>query len=168
MGFAKTLNPSYGFFIFFRTNLLALSPNLRGSLLMAVAMACFSITDAISKFLTAQMNFGEVILLRGIVACVLVGALVTHQRALRPLRTLFVTPVALRICGEIGGTVLFLAAIAHLPLANVSAIIQALPLAITLWRGSDPRRTGRMAPLARHRRRLLRRADHRAAGRRWL
>lgn len=99
---------------------------------MAVAMACFSVTDAISKFLTAQMNFGEVMVLRGLFACVLVGALVTHQRALRPLRTLFVTPVALRICGEIGGTVLFLAAIAHLPLANVSAIIQALPLAITL------------------------------------
>ncbi|MBC7578789.1 DMT family transporter [Tardiphaga sp.] len=111
---------------------MLLSPNLRGSLLMAAAMAAFSVTDAISKFLTVQMNFGELILLRGMFACVLIGALAAHRRAMRPLRTLFVMPVALRMCGEVGGTMLFLAAITHLPLANVSAIIQSLPLAITL------------------------------------
>ena len=41
-------------------------------------------------------------------------------------------PVALRAVGEIGGTASFMAAITHLPLANTSAIFQALPLAITL------------------------------------
>jgi drug/metabolite transporter (DMT)-like permease len=41
-------------------------------------------------------------------------------------------PVALRVVGEIGGTITFMAAITHLPLANTSAIFQALPLAITL------------------------------------
>ncbi len=99
---------------------------------MAAAMASFSITDAISKFLTAQMNFGEMLLLRGVFAGLLVGALAAHRRALRPLRVLLAAPVALRIVGEVGGTVLFLAAITHLPLANVSAIIQSQPLAITL------------------------------------
>jgi drug/metabolite transporter (DMT)-like permease len=43
-----------------------------------------------------------------------------------------VPPVALRIVGEVGGTILFLLAITHLPLANVAAIILSLPLAITL------------------------------------
>jgi drug/metabolite transporter (DMT)-like permease len=109
-----------------------LSPNMRGSLLMAVAMAGFSVTDAISKFLTAEMNFGQVMLVRGVLASGLIAALVVHQRAWRPLRVLLVAPVALRIVGEIGGTVLFLAAISHLPLASVSAIIQSQPLAITL------------------------------------
>jgi drug/metabolite transporter (DMT)-like permease len=41
-------------------------------------------------------------------------------------------PVALRVIGEVGGTISFLAAITHLPLANTAAIFQALPLAITL------------------------------------
>ena len=41
-------------------------------------------------------------------------------------------PVALRVVGEIGGTISFMAALVHLPLANTSAIFQALPLAITL------------------------------------
>jgi drug/metabolite transporter (DMT)-like permease len=111
---------------------LALSPNLRGSLLMAVAMAGFTMNDSITKLMSSQMNFGEVMLVRGLFAMVLIGALAVHQRAIRPLRTLFVQPVALRIVGEVGGTVSFLAAITHLPLANTSAIMQSLPLAITL------------------------------------
>jgi drug/metabolite transporter (DMT)-like permease len=105
---------------------------MRGSLLMAVAMAGFSVTDVISKFLTAEMNFGQVMLLRGLFAAVLVCALAVHQRVLRPLRVLLVTPVLLRMIGEVGGTMLFLAAITHLPLGNVSAIIQSQPLVITL------------------------------------
>ena len=41
-------------------------------------------------------------------------------------------PVALRVAAEVGGTVAFLTAIVHLPLANTAAIFQALPLAVTL------------------------------------
>ena len=99
---------------------------------MAAAMAGFTLNDAITKTVTAQMSFGQVMLVRGLFAIVLVGTLAYYQGALRPLRTLLVMPVALRVMGEVGGTVLFLAAITHLPLANTSAIFQALPLAITL------------------------------------
>jgi hypothetical protein len=51
---------------------------------------------------------------------------------MRSLRTLVMKSVALRVVGEIGGTISFMAAITHLPLANTAAIFQALPLAITL------------------------------------
>jgi drug/metabolite transporter (DMT)-like permease len=111
---------------------LPLSPNLRGSLFMAVAMAGFTMNDSITKLMSSQMNFGQVMLVRGLFAIVLIAALAIHRDAIRPLRTLFVKPVALRIIGEVGGTVAFLAAISHLPLANTSAIMQSLPLAITL------------------------------------
>ncbi|WP_139863875.1 EamA family transporter [Bradyrhizobium ivorense] len=43
-----------------------------------------------------------------------------------------IIPVVLRVAGEVGGTILLLAAIVNLPLANATAIIQVLPLAITL------------------------------------
>lgn len=99
---------------------------------MAGAMATFCATDAISKFLLPQMNFGQLVLLRGIVAGTLITALAAQRGALRPLRVLLLPPVALRIFGEVGGTILFLQAITHLPLANVSAIILSQPLAITL------------------------------------
>ncbi len=99
---------------------------------MATATAGFTINDAITKTVTSEMNFGQVMLVRGGFAFVLVALLVWYKQAFRPLRVLFVTPVALRVAGEVGGTISFLAAITHLPLANTSAIFQALPLAITL------------------------------------
>lgn len=99
---------------------------------MAVAMAAFTINDSITKAVAAEINFGQVMLVRGLFAILLIAALALHQRAMRPLRTLVMKPVALRVVGEIGGTISFMAALTHLPLANTSAIFQALPLAITL------------------------------------
>ncbi|MDO9297296.1 DMT family transporter [Bradyrhizobium sp.] len=111
---------------------MPLSPNMRGSLLMAAAMAGFTMNDAITKAVSSEMNFGEIMLVRGVVAIALIATLAWHQGALRPLRTLVMKPVALRVVGEVLGTVTFLAAIVHLPLANTAAIFQALPLAVTL------------------------------------
>src|SRR5919197_632302 len=111
---------------------LALSSNVRGSLLMAVSMAAFTTNDSITKVVSSEMNFGQVILVRGLFAILLVAAFAWQQGALRPLQTPMLKPVALRVVGEIGGTISFMGALAHLPLANTSAIFQALPLAITL------------------------------------
>jgi drug/metabolite transporter (DMT)-like permease len=99
---------------------------------MAVSMAVFTMNDSITKAVSSQMNFGQMMLVRGLVAIVLIAAFAWYQDALRPLRTLMLKPVALRVFGEIGGTISFMASIVHLPLANTSAIFQALPLAITL------------------------------------
>jgi drug/metabolite transporter (DMT)-like permease len=99
---------------------------------MAVAMAAFTMNDSITKAVSAEINFGQVMLVRGLFATGLITALTFHQRAVGSLRTLAVKPVALRLVGEIGGTISFMAAITHLPLANTLAIFQALPLAITL------------------------------------
>ena len=110
---------------------LAFSPNIRGILFMALAMASLTITDAITKLVSTEMNFGEIMLVRGVFAIALVASLARHQNALRPLPTLMMKPIALRLLGEVGGAILFMAAIVHLPLANTAAIVQALPLAIT-------------------------------------
>jgi drug/metabolite transporter (DMT)-like permease len=88
--------------------------------------------DAITKTVASDMNFGQLILVRGLFAIAMVSALAHYRRALRSPRVLLVPPVALRVFGEVGGTICFLTAIVHLPLANVAAIFQALPLAITL------------------------------------
>ena len=103
---------------------------------MAVAMAAFTMNDSITKAVSLEMNFGQVMLVRGLFAIVLVASFALHQRAMRSLRTLVMKSVALRVVGEIGGTISFMAAITHLPLANTAAIFQALPLAITLGAAS--------------------------------
>ena len=99
---------------------------------MAAAMAGFTMNDTITKAVSAEMNFGQVMLVRGLFAMALIAALAFHQRAMRPIRTILIRPVEVRVIGEVGGAVSFLAAITHLPLANTSAILQALPLLITL------------------------------------
>ncbi|PDT74920.1 DMT family transporter [Bradyrhizobium sp. C9] len=111
---------------------MPLSSNLRGSLFMAAAMASFTVNDTITKAVSAELNIGEVLLVRGLVAMVLVAALAWYRDALRSFSALLIWPVGLRVMGEIGGTLTYLSAIAQIPLANASAIFQALPLVITL------------------------------------
>lgn len=99
---------------------------------MSVSMAGFTMNDAITKAVSESMNMGQVMLLRGIFATLLVGMVAWQQGALRAPRTALHPMVMLRLFGEAGATVCFLVALAHLPLANVSAVLQALPLAVTM------------------------------------
>jgi drug/metabolite transporter (DMT)-like permease len=111
---------------------LPLSPNLRGALFMSISMAGFTINDAITKAVSAEMNMAQVMLVRGAFAVVMITLLAWRRAALRPLRTMLQPMIALRVASEAGATVCFLTALSHMPLANVSAILQALPLAVTM------------------------------------
>ena len=99
---------------------------------MAVGMASFTLNDAITKEMSAEMNFGQVMLVRGLFAMLLMAALFFRRSKVRGINAAMVAPVAWRVAAEVAGTVAFLTAIVHLPLANTAAIFQALPLAVTL------------------------------------
>lgn len=99
---------------------------------MSLSMAGFTFNDSIVKLLTADLNVGQIMFIRGAIASLLIFLLARHRRALRPLRVLLDPWVALRVVGELGGTLTFLIGLAHIPLANASAILQALPLAVTM------------------------------------
>lgn len=111
---------------------MAISSNMRGALFMSLSMAGFTFNDSIVKLLTDDINVAQVMFLRGVIATLLIFLLARHKRALRPLGVLFDRWVALRLLGEIGGTLTFLIGLSHIPLANASAILQALPLAVTM------------------------------------
>lgn len=111
---------------------MPLSPNLRGATFMVVSMAGFTVNDAITKTMVETMNMAQVMLVRGLFATTMMGLLAWSQGALaRPGQAMH-PMVALRSTCELGGTLTFLAALAHMPLANVSAVLQALPLAVTM------------------------------------
>lgn len=112
--------------------LLLLSPNLSGALFMVISMAAFTANDAITKHVSEAMNMGQVMVIRGLFATLFVGLLALHRGALRSPRHALHPLVGLRAFGEAGATMLFLIALAKLPLANVSAVLQALPLAVTM------------------------------------
>jgi drug/metabolite transporter (DMT)-like permease len=99
---------------------------------MVVSMAGFTCNDALIKLASMHMNFGQVILVRGLFATTLITLLAWHQGALKMPRLIFHPMIGLRVLGELGGTIFFLIALQHLPIANVSAVLQALPLAVTM------------------------------------
>lgn len=111
---------------------MPLSPNMRAALFMTVSMAGFTVNDAITKHMSEAMNMGQVMFLRGAFATLFIAALAWHQGALANLRPTMEPMVMLRVGGEVLATVTFLIALAQLPIANVSAVLQALPLAVTM------------------------------------
>lgn len=111
---------------------LALSPNLRGAMLMTVSTIGFSANDAVTKLLSLSMNVAQIMLVRGVLATALIGLLAWRARAMLPARRALHPMVLLRVAAEILSTICFLTALPHLALANATAIMQALPLAVTM------------------------------------
>ncbi|WP_312797568.1 DMT family transporter [Tianweitania sp.] len=111
---------------------MALPSDMRGSLFMVISMAGFSINDSMTKLASAEMNPGQVMLIRGVFATILIGLLAWQQGALRVPKLAFHPLVMTRVASEILATASFLIGLAHLPLANSSAILQTLPLSVTL------------------------------------
>ena len=105
---------------------------MRAALFMSVSMAGFTLNDGIAKHASESMNMGQVMFVRGAFATLFIAALAWHQGALANLRLALQPMVMLRVFGEMMATVTFLIALAQLPIANVSAVLQALPLAVTM------------------------------------
>ncbi len=111
---------------------MVLSDNARGALYMCLAMASFTLNDSCMKAVTERLPTFEAAALR---AMMVVPALmlVAHRRGGLRLRLGPDAPtVGWRCLGEVLSTVLYLYALKHMPLANISAIMQSLPLAVTL------------------------------------
>ncbi|MGI3186469.1 DMT family transporter [Nioella aestuarii] len=112
---------------------MILTPNLKGALLMMGSMAAFTFNDACIKLVAEDLPLFQIVFLRGILTTVFIGVL-AYALGLRSLAI----PredwgrVAGRTGAEIASMVAFLVALTHMPLANVSAILAALPLTITL------------------------------------
>jgi drug/metabolite transporter (DMT)-like permease len=110
-----------------------LSPrdNSRGIIAMNVAMLSFITSDTLVKYVTQSIPLGEAIFLRGAIASVIVAVAIARTSSWRAWRTMFETRMALRLVGEAGATLFYLVALVHMPIANVSAVFQATPLAMT-------------------------------------
>lgn len=109
-----------------------LTGNARGALFMVIAMAGFTCNDALVKSVTADMNTGQILFVRGLMTTVLVMAIASWMGALRSWRTIFQPAVLLRLVAEIFASITYISALGAMPLANTASILQALPLAVTL------------------------------------
>lgn len=110
-----------------------LSPNLKGALYMTLSMAAFTVNDACIKLAAETVPLFQVIFLRGLITTVLlaifvqmtIGLHLSFPRRDRPL-------IAGRTLAEIAAMVTYTLALINMPIANATAILAALPLAVTL------------------------------------
>ncbi|MEC9343960.1 MAG: DMT family transporter [Pseudomonadota bacterium] len=109
------------------------SDNFRGAAYMTVAMAAFAVNDTIIKAFAGELALGQVILLRGMIASCLVFVLAWRLGHLRRPAVALHPLLVLRSVSETAATFFFLNALFHIPIANASAILQVLPLALTLF-----------------------------------
>ena len=110
-----------------------MTDNLKGAAMMVASMTAFTVNDAFMKALADELPLFQALFLRGlgVVCCLAVICIMIGQMHLRfPRRDWGL--IVLRSLAEMGGAFLFLTALFNMPLANVSAILQALPLTVSL------------------------------------
>lgn len=107
--------------------------NMRGALLMMGSMACFTFNDGFLKALAGELPLMQVLFIRtGFVTLALFGYLRISDRLRLGMSAADRWLVFWRMIAEVAAAYFFLTALFNMPLANVSAILQALPLTVTL------------------------------------
>lgn len=106
--------------------------NLRGSLFMVLAMAAFALEDMLYKSVTLALPMGQGLVLFGVLGMALF-TLLCVLRGQPPLVAQMWRPgLLLRSGFEVLGRLFFALALAFGDLSTTAAILQALPLAVTL------------------------------------
>jgi drug/metabolite transporter (DMT)-like permease len=105
--------------------------NLRGAVIMVLAMLGFAIEDMFIKLLGTDIPIGQILFVLGVGGTVCFGILMLLKG--QPLfeRAMLTRPILLRALGEIVGTLGFVSAIVLTPISSASAILQATPLVVT-------------------------------------
>lgn len=104
---------------------------------LTFGMAAYTINDTIVKTIARDLPFGEVIFLRGVLSVMILIAALMAFIGLRGLVTAFAAPVLWRALFDGLSTAFFVAALVHMKLAELSAVVLTSPLILTalaaLW-----------------------------------
>ena len=105
---------------------------LRAGLYMVAAMACFILNDTCIKTIGTTLPLGEIITIRGVLSVLVIAAICVQQGVLGSVPLLLTPNVMARSLLDVAGTFMFLTALVHMPIANLTAILQSVPLAVVL------------------------------------
>lgn len=109
-----------------------MTDNLRGILLMIVAMAGFAVEDTLIKRMSDDLPIGQILAVLGFAGAVVFTLMARRRGAYFWSRDALHGAVLLRNGGELVGTLGYVTALALVPLSTASAILQATPLIVTL------------------------------------
>ncbi|MEM6305972.1 MAG: DMT family transporter [Pseudomonadota bacterium] len=110
-----------------------MQPNTLGAVLMVVSMACFTLNDTLMKLTAGAVPLFQLLFLRGVLTCGLILASRGRLGALHfDIAARDWLLIGLRSLAEVLTAYFFLSALFNMPIANVTAILQVLPLMVTL------------------------------------
>lgn len=113
--------------------MVQLSDNMRGALLMCLSMAAFTFGDAAIKATGGDLPLSQLLVIRGVLASTALFVMAWYFKGLQlrlPSRDWAL--VLARGVSESAAAYFFLSALLAMPLANVTALLQMLPLTVTL------------------------------------
>ena len=116
----------------------AAADNLRGASFMALSMTVYTCNDATMKFVSEGLPLYQAITLRSLAACVILMVIIAcgpfrdSFRSLAGIGRRDAWLIGLRMICEAGSTLLYLGALTHMALGDVSAIAQSTPLFVVL------------------------------------
>jgi drug/metabolite transporter (DMT)-like permease len=105
---------------------------IRAGVFMVLAMGSFVINDSFVKLVGQSLPVGEIVAIRGFMAALFIAAVCLRQGVLGSAPLIFTRNVLIRAMLDLIGTLLFITALMHMQIANLTAIMQAVPLAVTV------------------------------------
>lgn len=103
----------------------------RGVTSMTLSMMLFIVNDSLVKVVSASLGAGQLIAIRGLIASLIVLALIAGTGAARHLRRAWSGPTVWRGVLDMVGSLLYLLALFHMPIGNATAINMTSPLGMT-------------------------------------
>ncbi len=105
---------------------------LRAGVYMVLAMGSFVANDTLIKIVGQSLPVGEIIMLRGGMAMLIIAAICLHMGILGGIVQMRSNRVMIRATLDLIATVMFVTALMHMEIANITSIMQAVPLAVAL------------------------------------
>jgi S-adenosylmethionine uptake transporter len=97
---------------------------------MVITTACFVAGDTCIKLIGTSLPLGQVICLIGLVSSLFILMVCGQQGILKHLPLIFTRSVLLRSLFDAMGSFMFVSALMHMPLANISSVMQSVPLVV--------------------------------------
>ena len=108
-----------------------MNANLKGIILMIIAMGCLTLTDMLIKIASQTLPIGQVMIFYGVGALVVFWGLLSIKSESIRLTPLTNTAVIWRNVGDLISVNSMFLALVFVPLSTIGAVIQAVPLLVT-------------------------------------
>ena len=110
-----------------------MTDNIRGALFMVGSMICFAVNDAVIKSLGGVLPIFKTLAVRGGIVVIVLAVMVMRSGwRVQELRRRDKMILLLRVAAEVGAAFFIVTALFNMELANMTAILQILPLTIPL------------------------------------